>query len=224
MSKRCDHIGDVLAPFLLAVSFEPAQANVILICTAFPVPQVREFHWHKNAVRNQRGTKTGAESQKQHATAFVTSNGLHRGVIDHFNRTAEGFFKVETHPSITEILGFCRRPTVQDGSRIPKRDDFVRPIGGESLDLLHHLPRSHVWTRRDLARYAFPGRKNFEISPPTSTTSTLRKRREIRPSLFRRCFTIFSPNIGCVNEGAVPRKAHAAGCVRKTDRIDRSEF
>jgi len=180
-----------------------------------------EFQRHEDTVSNQRGTKTGTESQKQHATAFITSKSFHRGVMDHLNRTAEGFFKVETHPSITQILEFCRRPTVQDRSGIPKRYDLVRPIGGRPSDLLTIYSGIMFGADETLRGMRFPVARILRLVPPTSTTSTLKSDGKFA----HRCSgdaSPFPPQNRMIARGRCRSKSTCCWMCKKTVRIDSS--
>ena len=63
-----------------------------------------ELHGFYDAVDDHGGTETGAQTQEEHLTPFVTSQSLHGGVIDHFDWTLEGGFEIEPGPPASEVI------------------------------------------------------------------------------------------------------------------------
>ena len=54
---------------------------------------------------DQRGAETGAEAEEEHLAALVAAQRLHRGIVDHLDRTPEGGLEVEADPSLPRLRG-----------------------------------------------------------------------------------------------------------------------
>src|SRR5215470_11281271 len=116
-----------------------------------------ELHRLHDAVDDHRGAATGAEPEKEHLAAAVTTEGLHCGVVDDLDRTSKRRSIVESDPAAAEMTwlreraAVDHRPWIADGNRV------VRPLRCDGLDALDHLrgaergPRSE-FPRRLLSR------------------------------------------------------------------------
>ena len=62
-------------------ALETAEADIILICTAFFIGQMRQFHRLQKTVDDQRRPEPGAQTEEQHAPSFITAERLHRSVV-----------------------------------------------------------------------------------------------------------------------------------------------
>src|SRR5215471_4898991 len=135
-------IGNVAAPFLLAVALESAPTHVILI-GGLLVGQVTKLHGLHDAVHNHRRSKPGSETEEQHLSALVAAQRLHGCVVDDLYRVAECGSEIERDPSAAEIAWFGDRSAVDDWAGIADRYHVILPIAGESVDAGHHLPGGH---------------------------------------------------------------------------------
>ena len=86
-------------PLLAAAPLQGANAEITLP-RAVAVRQVRQFHRHDDAVGDQRGAETGAETEKQQQSALVAAERLHRGIVDDLNRTAERRLEIKADPTL----------------------------------------------------------------------------------------------------------------------------
>src|SRR5262249_26101073 len=125
-------VGNVTAPFLLAVALESGTAHVVLIGTLL-VGQVTEFHGLHDSVHNQAGSKSRSEAEKEHLAAVVAPKSLHRRVVDDLHRAAERCREVEPDPSASEVIWFGNWTVVQDWTGIPDRHHVIPPTSGQPL-------------------------------------------------------------------------------------------
>ena len=114
------YISHAASPFPFAGTFKTRASNVSLVCV-LSVRQVTEFHRFYRAVHNKGTTESRSETQKQHLAAVVAAQGLHGGVIDHLDGSAEGRGKIELHPTLSEVRRFRRGLACQYWTGIPDR-------------------------------------------------------------------------------------------------------
>ncbi len=131
-----------------------------------------EFHRNDHAIIDQGGTQSGAETQEKQLTSLVTAQGLHRGVVHHFDRTPEGCLVIKSNPAGRKIVRLNRHFAAKNDTRVPHRNHVVSPIGGHLLD-----PATIFWTvisgpEANRRGSAAPVTSILTFVPPTSTTST----------------------------------------------------
>ncbi len=103
---------------------------------------MRKLQRFERAVHDECGAEPCAQSKEEHAAAFVTPQGLHRGVVDHTDGMSKGF------PD--EVGRFAHWLAVNHWPRIADRHDGVAPPGRPLSNLSHHLASGHLRTRRNL--------------------------------------------------------------------------
>src|SRR5215471_20226076 len=102
-----------------------------------------KLHRFDDPIDYHRGAKASPQPEKQHFPAFITAQGLHRRIVDEFQRTSEHMFKAKAYPTWCEIRRFSDRTVVERGTRIANRNHVVLPIAGEFINAIHHIPRCH---------------------------------------------------------------------------------
>src|SRR3989442_2350724 len=211
------HVEHALAPARLAMTLEPPDADVVLEAVALLVRQVGEFHRLEDAVDDERGPEAGAEAEKQHPAAAVAPERLHRGVVEHLHRMAEGSPEVEAHPAAAEVPRLGDRMPVDDRSGIADGDVVVGPVGRQTLHDGDHAPGRHRRSGVGLAVLALPRRQDLhvrpadvddqylhdtpprpsgECQPPTSAVSALASSGPHVPAAYART-AVGSSRIGC---------------------------
>ena len=58
----------------------------------------------EDTVDNERRTQPGAQTEKQHSSALITPQGLHGGVIHHFDWASKRFLEIEADPSFSQVV------------------------------------------------------------------------------------------------------------------------
>src|SRR5205085_12626857 len=87
-------------------------------------------------VDDEARTEPGAEAEKQHTAAAITAGRLHRGVVDHPHRPAEGALEVETDPAATQVVRLGGDLAAQHQARIADRYRCIFPARGALAHLL----------------------------------------------------------------------------------------
>src|SRR6202021_523845 len=134
-----DDVGDPLPPLLRAQTFEAGRSRIILEGPALVIRQMAELHRLQNAINDHGGAKARSESEEQHSPAFVAAESLHQRVVDHLRRTAKSFCKIKADPATAEVMRLGQGSVVSDRSGISDRNDVVRPVCCETLDLLYYI-------------------------------------------------------------------------------------
>src|SRR5665213_1820485 len=83
---------------------------------------------------DERRSQTGAQAEKQHATAIVAAERLHGRVVNGADGTSEGFFKMMANPSRPEVVRFGERPAAANGSGITDGNGGIFPARGGLLN------------------------------------------------------------------------------------------
>src|SRR5579863_5136789 len=131
------------SPSLFSQPLEAPDANIVLVSFPILIGQMRQFHRFENPINNHGRPEAGTETQKEHPAAFVASEGLHGGVIDHLDRTPECLGEIKSNPAAAEIVRFVHRTPVDHGSRVTDGDDVVLPILHQALYISHHSSCRH---------------------------------------------------------------------------------
>src|SRR5262245_21072963 len=108
-----------------------------------------DFHGLRYAMRHDRSSHAGSESEEEHPATFIAPQGLHRSVIDYPHWASECLLEVETDPATAQVRRVADRPSAKHETRITDGQCFVAPVGGSFLDFANHLLRRHLWTGRD---------------------------------------------------------------------------
>ena len=164
-SEQIDHFENVAPPFFLARSLQARRADILFVGSPFFERQVRELHRLEPAVDDHGGAEAGAETEKQHASARIAAERLHRGIVDHFHRPAECAPEIEANPTLAEVNRLAHRLAVYDRRGIADRDRIVLPVGGRgrAANQIDHLLWCHLSTRRNLDRDLVPGEENLDV-------------------------------------------------------------
>src|SRR5215469_17303594 len=131
-----------------------------------------KLHRFDDPIDYHRGAKASPQPEKQHFPAFITAQGLHRRIVDEFQRTSEHMFKAKANPTWCEIRRFSDRTFVERGPRIASRNHVVLPIAGEFINASTMSPGAMVGPERNFRASACPVTRAFTCVPPMSTTST----------------------------------------------------
>ena len=89
--------------------------------------------------------------KKEHLSAAITAQCLHRRVVDDFHRLAEGGLEVEAHPTASEIAWLGDGFAVENRTGISNRNGVVSPIARQTLDLVDHRLRGQFEPRHKFA-------------------------------------------------------------------------
>ena len=122
-----------------------------------------QFHRLKHSVHNERRTQARAQTQKEHSSASITAERLHRRVIDDFHRAPERFSEIETDPTTAQIVGFGHRMSVDHRSGITDGHGLVFPAGGRRAHSGDHFLRCHRRAGIDLKVLLAPCRQHFHV-------------------------------------------------------------
>src|SRR6516162_5732828 len=96
--EALDDVGHMTPPLLFTVALYAGTSDVILV-GAFLVRQMAELHRLYHAVGDKGGAQACSQAQKQHLATFVASQGLHGGVVDHFDWTTERLREIKREPA-----------------------------------------------------------------------------------------------------------------------------
>src|SRR5882724_2355587 len=86
--QQHDGTKDFAFPSLFATLFQSRLPAIILDAVAVAVRQIAELELEHVAFPDQGRSKSGAQSKKQHPPATITTERLHRGIIDDADRFA----------------------------------------------------------------------------------------------------------------------------------------
>ena len=109
------------------------------------------------------GAQSGAEPEKEHLAAAVTTQRLHRSVVDDLDRTCKRRSIVESDPACTEVTWLRNRTTVEDRSWKADRHRVVRPLRGNGLDAVDHLLGGERGPRGELSRLLLSGGEHLHV-------------------------------------------------------------
>ena len=143
LAQLRDHIGDHATPLFGAQSMPPSVAQISFVAAAPFIGQMRKLHRRHRTVDNQCRTQPRAQTQKKHASALVTTDCLHGGIIQEHGRPAERFAKVKTHPTACEIVWFGHDLAVHDHAGISDRYRVIFQVAGQPQHPRNHLARRH---------------------------------------------------------------------------------
>src|ERR1700674_4662142 len=138
-----DHISYYPTPLFGAETAPSSVAQIFLIAAAALVGQVGQLHGSDRTVDNEGGSQAGAQTQKEHASALVTTDCLHGGIIQEHGRSAERFAKVKTHPTACQIVWFGHDLAVHHHARVSDRYCVIFQIAGQPEYARNHLARRH---------------------------------------------------------------------------------
>src|SRR4029453_6314636 len=203
------HIGNVTAPFLLAVALQSGPTHVVLV-GALLVWQVTELHGLHHAVHNYGRSKARSETEKEHLAALVAAQGLHGRIVDDLHRMTECCGEIEPDPSASQVGGFSDWPPGKNRTRRPDPNSVIVPAPAELLPAGHHLAWGHRRPGRKRSWLVVPCGKDLDRGPPTSTTKTFLAedtfatptRRCRRPVLRGGFFTALARSLKCGGFGA----------------------
>ena len=68
----------------------------------------------------------------------VTSQRLHRRVVNNLDRTFEGGFKIEANPPLRKVMGLTYRPIMLDWPGVADGHHVIAPVPGEFFDSSDH--------------------------------------------------------------------------------------
>src|SRR5262249_27911096 len=97
------YVGDVALPTSLPPLLQSALSHIFLIGGPF-VGQMAKLHRFDDAVDNHRRSKPRAQAKEQHLAAFVTSQSLHRGIVNQPHGQPKRGLEIEPLPPPPEIV------------------------------------------------------------------------------------------------------------------------
>src|SRR5690242_20444575 len=77
-----DGENDFVFPLRFAEPCDSWNAEEIFDDVALAIRKITQLEWKQFVFEGERGAKSGAEPKKKHASAMITSQGLHRRVIN----------------------------------------------------------------------------------------------------------------------------------------------
>src|SRR5437879_8414240 len=110
------------------------------------IGQIAQLEREQRFLPDECRAESGAESEKKHAAAVITSKRLHGRVVDYVHRFAERFCKIKSYPAFAKMFRFPGDAAAADWRRKSNRDRSNAPTEHASLDLRDHFFRSHVWS------------------------------------------------------------------------------
>jgi hypothetical protein len=63
------------------------------------IEELAKFQRNDHVISNKGGSKPGAQSKKQHPSAFIAAESLHRCIVNDSDRQTESSGKIKTHPA-----------------------------------------------------------------------------------------------------------------------------
>ncbi len=138
-----------VSPTVEPVPLESGLARVVLEALV-PKGHMPEFKRLKLPVLHHGRSEARPKAEKEHATAVVTPEGLHGGVIEHANRAPECGLKVESDPASTEIRWIEQRSPTHHRRWVPDGDAVPGPVGAGFLHRLDHDLRGEMEAGLDL--------------------------------------------------------------------------
>src|SRR5262245_44757744 len=97
-----------------------------------------EFHRFDDAIHDHGGAQSGSEPQEQHLAPLVTSQGLHRGIIDKLHWPLEGSREIETNPTGSKIVRLTDRSPSKNRAWVTNGYRIVLPIRRKFPHLGNH--------------------------------------------------------------------------------------
>ena len=132
-----------MTPLLFTQPFESRQTNVIFISPAMFVGQMRQLQRFEHAIHNQGRTESRAETKKEHSTAAITAQRLHRRIVDDFHLTMQRPLEVKADPPRSKIVRLAHWPAMHDRPRIANRNHVILPAGCCTANRFDHFLRGH---------------------------------------------------------------------------------
>src|SRR2546423_427785 len=157
-----DHIRDVMAPFLFAVTLQSATADIVLE-GCFPVRKVAQLHGRDDAIHDQGRAKTGSQAKEEHFSTLVATQCLQGCIVDNLDRAPECGAIVEPDPAPAQIVGLRYGPPIEHRPRIANRHDIILPPLSQRLDFGDHLFGGEVWPGHKPAMLPLPGGEYLDV-------------------------------------------------------------
>src|SRR3954464_2812561 len=117
---------------------QATQPDVVFVSPFFK-RQVAQLHGFHDSVDDKRASQAGPETEKQHLSAFVASERLHRSIVNNFHWAAKRCLEVETKPTFAQIMRLGNRPTMKHGAGVADGNDVVFPIRRQLLYAIGRL-------------------------------------------------------------------------------------
>ena len=153
---------DMLRPALLAVFLQSPDADVILKGLLLE-GKVSKFEWEQGIISDDCAPKSRTQSKEEHLASLVASEGLHGGIIDHFDRAAEGLLIIEVNPATPKVERLGHREVVVHWSWKSNGDDVKFPPLGQKRDILHELGRGKRGAGSHFTRLLFTAEEDFHM-------------------------------------------------------------
>src|SRR5205823_4132507 len=153
---------DFALPFFFAETIDSRNAKEIFDDVAVGIWEVAQLEWENVSFPNKSRTKSGAETEKQHASAAIASQRLHGRVIDDAHRFAKRFGKIKSDPAFAEMFRFFDDlPPVHRG-RKTDRERVVIPAAGCIFELANEFVRAQCAAGIEFGTVA-RGAKQFDV-------------------------------------------------------------
>ena len=125
--------------------------------------EVAEGEGDDRAVEDEGATDAGAETEVQHAAAFVAAERLHAGVVHDSHGALEGGGIVEVDPAVAEIEWIGDRVAMADIAGIADRDAVEFPIGGGFVHFFNQKLGRERFAGRKFQLLLFATRPDFDV-------------------------------------------------------------
>src|SRR5207253_2207388 len=119
---------DFAFPSFCAESIQSRNTDKIFDNVAVAIRQVAELERKHMTLPNERGAEAGAEAEKQHASAAVAAERLHRSIVDDAHWFAERVAKIEPDPAFAEVLGVFHDLPATHRRRKSDRERVILPV------------------------------------------------------------------------------------------------
>ena len=122
-----------------------------------------QLHRLDDAVDDHGGAEAGSQSQKEHLSALIATQGLHGRVVDDLDRAAERGVEVESNPAGPQVMRFRNRLTSKNRARVADRYGLKIPALGRLPNAGDHLRGRHGGPGDKLARSLLARCQNLDV-------------------------------------------------------------
>ena len=157
------HVLDIVPPFPLTHPRQSAHPEVIFKGPSLAIGQMGQFQGPDHVLDDQGGAESGAQAEIKHPSAFVTTQGLHGGIVDDLGGPPKVAFEVVANPAAPEIEGLRQRFAPHDRAGVADRHVIVLPPLGSCLDAVDHLRWGHLRPRREFAHFLLASGQDLDI-------------------------------------------------------------
>ena len=169
-------------PALLTQTLQAAQAQIILISLVVLVRQVSQLHRLQHSIDDHGRAESGPQTEEKHPAALIAAQGLQSCVVNHFDGTSEGLGKVKAHPAISQVVGFAKRPPIDNRGRVSEGNALEVPCTHDFSYYLDHPLGGHRRAGGDLDGHRLPHGQQLDVRAANINYKHFRR------SSFGQCF------------------------------------